>query len=273
MRLLFLFIFFSAASVAQPLKINIVSDVIQTKDGNELDMSFQLLLQLTDPLVANKTIEIEFIPASRLREWRELTNQPNACLYNKVKTPEREHFGIFSDYPITAFPPNRLAVHSHLSLPDQLSLSQAIDDFGLTIGAIEGRAYGKYVDQFLLANHDRIVWISGKDSAKRLRQMLIRKKVDAIIEFTATFSTENEADLAALTFHKLDEASQSIFGYIACARSTTGQKAINLINKQLALPTNQKIIIDAHYASFFGQEADYVAQDIKNTFNTPSTSH
>ncbi|WP_193332552.1 ABC transporter substrate-binding protein [Pseudoalteromonas ulvae] len=270
MRLL-LFIFFSATTFAQPLKINIVSDVIQAKDISDLDMSFELLLQLTEPLIASNAIEIEFIPASRLREWRELTNQSNVCLYNKVKTPEREHFGIFTDYPITAFPPNRLAVHSHLPLPEQLSLPQTMNDFGLTIGAIEGRAYGQHIDQFLLDNHDRIIWISGKDSAKRLRKMLIRKKVDAIIEFTATFSTESEADLAALTFHKLDEASESIFGYIACARSSVGQQAIDLFNGQLALPSNQKIIIDAHYASFFNQEAQYIAEDIKKKFDQPSS--
>lgn len=270
MRLL-LFIFFSATTFAQPLKINIVSDVLQAEDASDLDMSFKLLLQLTEPLIANKKVEIEFIPASRLREWRELTNQPNVCLYNKVKTAKREHYGVFTDYPITAFPPNRLVVHKSLPLPKQLSLSEAMNEFGLTIGAIEGRAYGQFIDQFLLAHQDQIIWISGKDSAKRLRQMLIRKKVDAIIEFAATFSTENKADLAGVTFHKLDEASESIFGYIACARSSVGQQAIDLFNGQLALPSNQKIIIDAHYASFFNQEAQYIAEDIKQKFDEPSS--
>ena len=87
MRWLFLIIFFSAATSAQPLKINIVSDVLQPKDATDLDMSFNLLLQLTEPLIESKQLEVQFIPASRLREWRELSNQPNVCLYNKVKTP------------------------------------------------------------------------------------------------------------------------------------------------------------------------------------------
>lgn len=33
---------------------------------------------------------LEFIPASRLREWKQLQTMPDVCLYNKVKNSERE---------------------------------------------------------------------------------------------------------------------------------------------------------------------------------------
>ena len=174
---------------------------------------------------------------------------------------------MFTDSPITAFPPNRLVVSKQITLPDQLSLFQAMKKYNLSIGAVEGRAYGQHIDEFLLANHDQVIWISGKDSAKRLRQMLIRKKLDAIIEFTATFTIDNQVDLTSLSFHQLKEASQSIYGYIACARSGIGQKAIALFNEQLALPVNQKIIIDAHHASFFGREAIFIAEDMARQFH------
>jgi len=263
----YLLMLISSALNANPIPVNIVSDVLHPEEAEDLDMGFRILLSLKEQLEAKNLITAELIPASRLREWRELTSQPDVCLYNKVKTPERESFAEFTAKPIVAFPPNRLVVHKATLLPSNVSLAQILKDNSLRIGAVGGRAYGNKIDALFKFYHKQITWISGKDAAKRLRLMFAKGKFDAVIEYSATFVVEPEIDVNELSFHILDEGGDVVFGYIACARSAQGFATIQMLNGLLKEPKNQKMIVESHFEEFFGQEAyfvkDAIAQKLK----------
>ncbi|AIY67446.1 hypothetical protein [Pseudoalteromonas piratica] len=263
------FFLLSSALNASPLPVKIVSDVLQPEEADELDMGFRILLDLTNQLESKGHISAELIPASRLREWRELTSQPDVCLYNKVKTPERERFAEFTAKPIVAFPPNRFVVHKTTALPNSVSLAQILKENSLRIGAVSGRAYGKHIDALFKAHNKQLMWISGKDAAKRLRLMFAKEKFDAVIEYNATFISEPEIDLNKLSFHKLDEGGHVVFGYIACANSELGKAVIRMYNELLRQPNNQKMIAESHYVEFFGQEAYFVQEAITQKLKEP----
>ena len=252
----------SSSLYSNPIPVKIVSDVLLPEQADELDMGFRILLSLNQQLETQGYINVELIPASRLREWRELTSQPDVCLYNKVKTKAREAFAEFTKKPIVAFPPNRFVVHTSTQLPDVVSLNTQLHAGNLRIGAVSGRAYGKEIDALFTQHSKKVTWISGKDAAKRLRLMFAKGKFDAIIEYSATFTNEPDIELDKLSFHKLAESNNIVFGYIACARSSQGRDVIDLFNELLKKPVNQKMIADAHYAEFFGQEARFVQQAI-----------
>jgi len=115
-------------------------------------------------------------------------------------------------------------------------------------------------------------WVSGKDAESRVRQMLIDGKLDAVIEYSATFLTLNTSSKALLSFHRLAESSEVIYGYLACAQSPQGQQVIALFDKLLAQPSNQAMIAQAHFAAFFGQEARYVSDAIATKLAAPASS-
>lgn len=272
MRFVFLLGCFIAAScsvIANPIPIKIVSDVLQPEEADELDMGFRILLSLRSQLEQQGLITAELIPASRMREWRELTTQPDVCLYNKVKTAEREKFAEFSAKPIVAFPPNRLVVHDNRQLSSTVSLHQLLSENTMRIGAVSGRAYGKEIDTLLSKFSRQVVWISGKDAAKRLRLMFAKGKLDAVIEYSATFGSEQGIDVSKLSFHKLAEGENVVYGYIACARSPEGKAVIGMFNDLLSKDANQHIIVESHYNEFFGQEARFVKEAIAQKLKGP----
>lgn len=263
--------FLAKALSAKTLQIDVVSDVLQPRETKDIDMALQIFLKLTAQLEQQTLISVKYIPVSRLREWRELSLHPNVCLYNKIKTPERASFAYFAARPMVAFPPHRLITLLPNALPEQLSLSQVIEQYQLKLAAVEGRSYGAKADQVLGRLRHKILWISGKDAESRARQMLLSGKLDAVIEYTATFLTLNGADKKRLSFHKLTEIADISYGYIACARSPQGQRVITMYNDLLALPSNQQMIRDAHKVAFFGQEADFVSKAIFDKLSEPPT--
>jgi uncharacterized protein (TIGR02285 family) len=124
-------------------------------------------------------------------------------------------------------------------LPNSVSLAQILKENSLRIGAVSGRAYGKHIDALFKAHNKQLMWISGKDAAKRLRLMFAKAKFDAVIEYSATFISEPEIDVNKLSFHKLDEGGHVVFGYIACANSELGKAVIKMYNELLRQPSNQ----------------------------------
>lgn len=270
MRYAILALFALAMSVsAAPISVKFVSDVLHPDQAEDLDMGFRILLTMRTQLELSQQLNAELIPASRLREWRELTTQPDVCLYNKVKTPERLKYAEFTSHPIVAFPPNRLVTHLGKNLPDRVSLQQLVDNKRFNIGVVEGRAYGNAIDNWLAQNTQKVTWISGKDAAKRLRMMFARGKFDAVIEYSATFMAEPEIDTNKLSFHQLIESNEMVFGYIACARSDQGKAVIGMFNELMRDVSVQKMIVDSHYAEFFGQESRYVRDAISAELTKP----
>lgn len=261
-KILIMLALLSYTNQAAATKVNIVSDVLQINDQTEMDMGLKIFYSLLTQIRADMDLSIDYIPASRLREWRELESQPNVCLYNKVKSPAREQFAHFTNKPIVAFPPLRLVTHADTQLPNSIDLTRALLKHRLKIGLVEGRSYGKQLDKFIFANQGLFVWLSGEEGAKRLRSMFMKKKLDAVIEYSGTFQADPEVDISKLKIIKINESNQTVFGYIACAKSELGRQLIDKFDELLSQRSIQKDIVELHYATFFGNEKQFVSDAI-----------
>ena len=264
---LILLLFVSASCFTRPLEIQIASDYNPSLGEEPTDLATLLLLKVEKQLKGR--LSLNFIPASRLREWRELVNHPDICLYNKVKTPERESMALFVEYPLMGFPANRLILKDQPNLPKSLSLRDIVVSRGLRIGVTKGRSYGPEIDSFIEKYQDQLEVGEGANSAFRLREMLVQGKLDGIIEYTSVFINHHTlaSQRTGISYHKINHAAVTIFGYIACANSDQGRRAVNLFELALQNRELQKHIIEAHKRVFFKQELTFIEEGLNEAYN------
>ncbi|MDQ9091731.1 ABC transporter substrate-binding protein [Pseudoalteromonas haloplanktis] len=257
------------AEAKKPLKVQIMTDFAPQVDGDSHNIATQFMLDIEKQL--NGAIALNFIPASRLREWQQLHTLQDVCLYNKAKTPERLNNALFSHYPIMAFPANRLVVYNHPELPQSVSLEDAINKYKLIIGITSGRAYGSEIDDYIRKHPDSFMTLAGTTSALRLSQMLFQNKVDAIIEYSAVFVSRHGKDprTTDIRYLSVENSNQAIFGYIACSRSDQGQQAIALFDQALQSASLQQAIITSHEHTFVPPEQTLLINALKSAFKTP----
>ncbi|BBN81634.1 hypothetical protein PA25_16190 [Pseudoalteromonas sp. A25] len=248
------------------LVIDLASDYDPSKSNEPTDAAMVMLLKIQNNL--DGKLIFNHIPASRIREWRELDSHPTTCLYNKAKTPERAKQALYSRYPFTAFPANRIIVNNPLSLPESLSIEELVTKHGLQLGVAKGRSYGHEIDRMLLTLKDRIFINEGANSAARLRKMLLQGKLDAIIEYGPVFNYDfpDRSQQKGITFHKIKGAPEATFGYFVCANSEVGRQAIFLFNQAMNNKQLQQEIIDFHKNLFFEQESNFIRQSLSTQF-------
>ncbi|MBD1582177.1 ABC transporter substrate-binding protein [Pseudoalteromonas sp. S16_S37] len=253
-------------SKSYALVIDLASDFDPAKTNEPTDAAMVILMKVQKAL--DGKLIFNHIPASRIREWRELDSHPTTCLYNKAKTLTREKQALYSKYPFTAFPANRLIVNSPLDLPQSLSIDDLITKHGLQLGVAKGRSYGEEIDRMLAAYKDRVFVNEGANSAARLRKMLLQGKLDAIIEYAPVFNYDHphESRKQGITFHKISGAPVATFGYFVCANSEFGKQAITFFNQAMEDTQLQQDIIEFHKDLFFEQESIFIRQSLQAQF-------
>ncbi|KZN54730.1 ABC transporter substrate-binding protein [Pseudoalteromonas luteoviolacea] len=260
----------STIAFAKPIKIEILSDYNPSFGESPGDLATQLLLIIARSLKGE--MAIDFVPASRLREWRELEHHDNICLYNKVKTPEREAKALFVTLPLMAFPSNRLILRNKKFVSAEVTLEKALS-LGLRIGVTKGRSYGLEIDDFIKTNADRLFIGEGNDSAFRLRKMLVQGRLDGVIEYSSVFVNDypSEDVLKDISFHAIGDTHATIFGYIACSDSKLGRQAVDLFERALQKPLIQDQVISAHANLFLPQEEVFISNSLKNAYGIQKT--
>lgn len=260
------------ATAKKPLKVQIMTDFASQINNDPLNIANTFMLDIEKQL--NGAIALNFISASRLREWQQLHTMKDVCLFNKTKTPERLQNAFFNTYPIMAFPANRLVVYNHPELPDSISLNDAINTYKLTIGITSGRSYGHEIDDYIAKHPNSFITLGGTTSAYRLSQMLFQNKFDAIIEYSAVFMSRhgNDPKAANVRYLSVDKTTQAVFGFIACSQSEQGKQAIALFDQALQTPEIQQIIINSHKQIFAPPEQSLMVGALQDAFET-SASH
>lgn len=215
--------------------------------------------QMKDKLIFSEVF------STHRRVWRVLTARPNICIYNKVKNEQRERLAIYTKYPLVVFPPNRLMTFDSPNLSYNVSLTKLVKEQNLKVGVVDGRSYGKKLDEEISELQSYLIILPGYLSAKRLRKMFIQEKLDAIIEYSAVFLSDSDLDIPRerLSFHQLDTATESVSGYIACSKSAVGVDAVNLFNKVLHIEKNITKLIEMNQKEFPQTEH----QAIEDAFN------
>lgn len=257
------------ASKKEATKIQLLSDFIPKDNVANKNIANKIMLKLGNKL--HPSTSLEFIPTSRLREWKQLQSMPNACLYNKVKNKERDKSALFNQYPITAFPANRLVVFKHPELPTDITLEEVIKEHNFVIGVAAGRSYGEHIDQFIASHPDDFLQLTGDTSAQRLHEMLFQNKLDAILEYTAVLKDRfrNDPRIDKVRFLSIDEESNAVLGYLACPRSEQGEINIATFDQVLSQTTMQDQIIKIHQQVFSEPERSLLISALKAKFNLP----
>ncbi|NKF49791.1 hypothetical protein G3R49_04295 [Shewanella sp. WXL01] len=184
------------------------------------------------------------------RGWLELSKRENACMFNKLKTPEREKVAYYSQYPITLYPPLRLIVlkqQRHL-FPEVIDLDTLKDwQLGL-IGVSASRAYGKVIDEKIALSDMPFFKREGGDSSRKLIDMLVKGRVNAVIEysdFAASYVEDNDLpqQVSSIAIKQVNQASA---GYFVCSKTEYGLKLIKQVDAAMSRKAFQQEFFDIH---------------------------
>ncbi|MCJ8271547.1 MAG: hypothetical protein MJK04_19375, partial [Psychrosphaera sp.] len=135
-------------------------------------------------------VDVQIIPIARLNLRLKAT--PNACAISRVKTTARLKDNVFS-LPMSLYMGLRLyflpstPMNAKLSNDKNqlISLKAVFDTYpGRVLGTNRGRSYGDKLDrQMALLDRSNLVERGGKNSEVSASKMLLRKRVDYLIEF------------------------------------------------------------------------------------------
>jgi uncharacterized protein (TIGR02285 family) len=244
------FLFLSTSVFAAPLQIQVPSDYILKKGETPVDIGAVVFAQVAR--LIDEEVKLDFISASHQREWRELKNNPYACLYNKVKTEAREKEALFSHYPLIAFPSIRLITRKGLPIPERVSIANLVANNDLKLGVIKGRSYGEAVDSSINLHPERFIHAEGANAGVLQREMVARGELDGMFEYSHVWQGHfiARSELTNVDFHTLSELPDLTFGYIACSRSTQGKMAIANFDRVMSKPDFFDYMISMHKAAF-----------------------
>ncbi|KZN32476.1 hypothetical protein N474_10765 [Pseudoalteromonas luteoviolacea CPMOR-2] len=189
-----------------------------------------------------------FFPASRA--IRALSDKRKTyCMLSLYKTPERQKFMHFSDSYATVGLSPTLAI-SNLTLAaldkqqlEKVSLKQFIEQNKLVLGVAMQRSYGHRLDEIIKSlPKEQVIIRPGQDALESLTNMLIKKRVDAVIGYPSEHYyihklTNTRAQLSQLL---LDDIAPLAYGYVGCTKNDNGRQIISMINQTMPDLTNSQ---------------------------------
>ncbi len=225
-------------------------EIIWLTDDNR-DLSYLLLndkksigLDTINLVLKNlPNYRIDFQYASIARINRQLKNQENTCVGNRLKTKQREEDNLFS-LPINIHPNVKLYY-----LKDNVKLPQEVIDedgqltslsalFGMlpnkVFGQAKGRSFGEFIDQQLAELAVKNIAISqGNDRYNAISRLFFKRHIDFIIDYPSQLKTKilqyNESNNIASI--EISNAPNYLVSYIACSKSPIGEQFINQVNQ------------------------------------------
>ncbi|MBQ4889965.1 hypothetical protein J8L86_08945 [Shewanella sp. MMG014] len=228
-----------------------VDETIVSISGNEEMEAIALLTEFSD-----EQLSFDQEQVSMTRGWLELSKQQNSCMFNKIKTAERESVAHFSKYPISVYPPLRLIVMSHHRelFPKEFDLANFPADTHGQLGVVKDRAYGDFIDEKIKRNPHQYYIRGGMGSSNSLIKMLKAERVKGIIEYSEVVDAFLRDNNQSLDYQSIPirHVTQPIYGYIACSQGEKGKKVIAEIDRIMGLQSFQEAFIQMH-ADFFGE--------------------
>jgi len=170
------------------------------------------------------------------------------CAVSRIKTPEREVFGVFSKKPYLLLLPVRLVSAleddqgNRLPTSDQVSLVALLRSENFHLGLVESRRYGVPVDDILAkAPAERLVHFKTDSLLLTSLTMMDRGRFNATLGYSAEIEYLRQAEklTGQVRYLPLVETSQLFPVYVACARTALGQKVIDAVDR---LPDNRPIL-------------------------------
>jgi uncharacterized protein (TIGR02285 family) len=211
---------------------------------------------------------------SPARAWY-LINQGDelVCHPSALKTSEREQIAYFSDAalitPVIRVLMRKSDWQDRLEGADQLNIADYFNVNRGVFGIVSQRSYGEKIDKILaksIASGREIIQTSGAYGSRQLYEMLVRGRIDMMIEYPwvssyfkkmSYYQNVEVVNLEIADFPRFSPA------YAACTKNPAGKVAIEklnlFINKAITEPENRQRMmnwLDAKEATDF--EKDYL---------------
>lgn len=181
-------------------------------------------------------LKIETYPWSRAIKFAEQGKVDGLLTATHSEAPSLN----FTTTPISYF---QVCFYANKSVAWQYSQPIELQDY--VLGVIQDYGYDENIDQYIAENSasEQIMAMKGDDGSSRLLNMLVRKRVDVIVEDKLVLqwqAAKNNIDLSEITNVGCSTAHPF---YLALNKSKAPhQKIIDLLNKELAEPENHLIL-------------------------------
>jgi uncharacterized protein (TIGR02285 family) len=206
------------------------------------------------------------------RGWVELQRVDNACMYNKYKDEQREKISIYSELPISIYPPLRfitLAKNAHI-FPEEVSLNDDTEYHvsDLRIGVVGGRSYGQLIDERILKYPHSFFTRRGLDSSDKLIDMLVKGRVQGIIDYSDDIDEFLERSNLTVDYKSIPIHNVTLpgYGYIVCSKTDYGQKIIDAINAVMLTHEFQIEFVQSHKSILNKDEKHLLASEFEKIF-------
>lgn len=180
----------------------------------------------------------KFVEMNNVRYEQLATDGQNVCKVYYFKTPERERILYFSS-PSTVFLSNHVVMRRDkaklLGNPSSISLESLMQDSRFDGSFIEGRAYGKEIDQHIHSFKGQANLHANVASNQSMFEFLSLGRTDYILEFPAVraFFEQDLAIHPDLVNIAIDGAAPYNITYVTCVRNPWGRQVVARINDVL----------------------------------------
>jgi uncharacterized protein (TIGR02285 family) len=234
---------------------------------NMKPMAVLKMLQQNSPQPLNFTYQ----QMSISRSWFELAKIDNSCMYNKVKTPERQSLAYYSQYPITLYPPLRLIIRAEDAdkYPNKFDLSSITPAQYKRFAVATNRAYGEVIDQQLAERKDVLLFRDGNDSVDKLINMLAMNRIDGFIEYADAVNASLNRTHKQFEFNSIaiEGVQKPSAGYMVCAKTATGKQLISTIDKAMSTKVFQYGLLNIHREFASVDDKSLLESELKAIFN------
>lgn len=244
------------AATPLPLTLLVEFSPAQAK-AYQLQMQHWNLLQ--QAASAQVDVRVEHVSLQRSLD---LVHQSGYCVFNKLKTPEREAQLLFSQRPLSISASQRLIQLQTpgSSQPNSIDLRLTLQSKpAMKIGIAAGRSYGPTIDALISEFPQQFYAISGEDVHVKLWQMLQRGRVDALIDYKARIDLlQAQQDLSAkataVTASPIAHQPMFVQGFIACNKGPHGKAVMAVLDQVMTQPQLQQQLVQSFQQYFPANE-------------------
>jgi len=232
---------------------------------------WNLLQQAAGP---NLDVTIEHVSLQRSLE---LVQQSGYCVFNKMKTPEREAQMTFAQLPLSISPSQRLIQLRHNDPnPATASSINLVAEFAarpnMRIGIAAGSSFGPAIDAIIQRYPKQFYAVSGENVHVKLWQMLQLGRVDALIDYQVRVALLAAQTPSSKPYTVTPIAGQNMLvkGYVACNKQAHGTQSIQYVNRLLATADLQSALVQSFKQYFPDPEWQLIRQDLQQIYPAAS---
>jgi uncharacterized protein (TIGR02285 family) len=268
-----LLVWLGKAQALTPLPITLLVEFSpEQAKAYQLQMQHWNLLQQA----AGPNLDVTITHVS-LQRSLDLVQKSGYCVFNKVKTPEREAQMTFSQLPLSISPSQRLirlrsndklpATATSIDLPAELAAHP-----NMRIGIAAGSRFGPTVDAIIQRFPKQFYAVSGENVHVKLWQMLQLGRVDALIDYQVRIELLEAQTPSSkpYTITPIRGQNMLVKGYIACNKQTHGEQSIQYVDRLMATPALQSALVQSFKQYFPEPEWQQIRQDLQQIYPAAS---